>query len=665
MTDSKISERVLISQCEAAIDALVSHVTKFTEKKAESQLLPDAEPIFWLTIALKKQPEGNALKVFKIPVAHPIIDPRKESVCLLTKEPQRTYKDLIADNDIKFIHRVIDISKLKGKFKAYDARRALLKQHGLFLADDRILPLLPKLLGSKFFEAKKQPLPVTVTRKDLKAELERAISSTYMPNIRGTSISIKIGRLSQKPSHILDNLKTALPVIAEKINGGWDNIQSLGLKTSNSINLPLWTCQLTDEDGGRWTGLTAAEDEDEDEDVEMDGDDSSGDAPVAEVPVKGRKRAAAADEDEGEKPNKKSKNSTTTSIDETPSVPNSKKKKESGFAPTPVNTPATANKAAPAATVPTPDTPATKKKGKKKSVAVESTSTPAPVVATADVSTTKKSKKARASEGAVANVPKEETSTSISGAPKQKKKKGENDFPSPATIKGVRENFPTAVAQTAPAKEQSKTASKKMSSEEAVPTQEVGQEKEEEVVIVKKIGGGNGGDASQKKTKKAKKTKGDDGAALPLPSSVEAKDDGDDSLPPAKENKKEKKDKKGKNSTDAPVVPMVVAPAPLSSDASKVEKKKERRGKKLTEVPAAPMDVDPIPDLPEVETEKKEKKTKKVKPAEEIPVAATSLSKDELKQKKIDTPGEKKKGKVVKTKTGKSAKDLLLGKKVL
>jgi len=31
----------------------------------------------------------------------------------------------------------------------------LLKENGLFLADDRIIPLLPKLLGSKWFEAKK------------------------------------------------------------------------------------------------------------------------------------------------------------------------------------------------------------------------------------------------------------------------------------------------------------------------------------------------------------------------------------------------------------------------------------------------------------------------------------------------------------------------------
>lgn len=86
---------------------------------------------------------------------HPIVDPRTSSVCLIVKDPQREYKDLIAQHDIKFISRVVDIKHLKGKWKPFEARRMLLHEHGLFLADERVVPLLPKLLGSKFFQAKK------------------------------------------------------------------------------------------------------------------------------------------------------------------------------------------------------------------------------------------------------------------------------------------------------------------------------------------------------------------------------------------------------------------------------------------------------------------------------------------------------------------------------
>ena len=58
----------------------------------------------------------------------------------------------------------------------------------LFLADERIVTLLPKLLGTKFYEAKKQPVVVDISKKEkTKQNIEKALSSTfYLPN-RGTN----------------------------------------------------------------------------------------------------------------------------------------------------------------------------------------------------------------------------------------------------------------------------------------------------------------------------------------------------------------------------------------------------------------------------------------------------------------------------------------------
>ena len=121
---------------------------------------------------------------------------------------------------------MVGIEKLKGKFKPYEARRALLKENGMFLADERVVPLLPKLLGRKWFEAKKQPIPVCLKRKDLKGELERAISSTYMNQNQGTCTSIKIATLSHKPSQVLANLQKALPTIVANIKDGHLDVRS-------------------------------------------------------------------------------------------------------------------------------------------------------------------------------------------------------------------------------------------------------------------------------------------------------------------------------------------------------------------------------------------------------------------------------------------------------
>ncbi|KAK2465308.1 hypothetical protein APHAL10511_002662 [Amanita phalloides] len=334
-----IDSHVSLRQCEKAINALHSHQIKKQAELQENELLSGKEEFIWLTVTVKKVSPTRRIKPIRIPIVYPIVDPRTTAVCLITKDPQREYKDLLETHKIKFISRVIGLTKLKGKFGPFEARRALLKTYGLFLADDRIIPTLPKLLGSKWFEAKKQPIPVNLTKKGLKKELERAISSTYMNQNRGTCTAIRIGNLSQKPSQMLENLKIALPAIVQHIKDGWDNVQSLYIKTSSSVSLPVWTCSLDDAKEGRWDGLTAevegkdgglggtengggrSENEsanegldDEDGRSHNDGEVEPDVAPVLEVrrqssglKASGKKRMSEDHRDEEDKPKKKPK----------------------------------------------------------------------------------------------------------------------------------------------------------------------------------------------------------------------------------------------------------------------------------------------------------------------------------------------------------------------
>ncbi|KAJ7166451.1 ribosomal protein L1p/L10e family-domain-containing protein [Mycena crocata] len=299
--DDLIDAHVSLKQCKLAVEALHAHTTKLAEKRQETELLAGKEQNIWLNVTVKKIASAHKFKPVKVPIVHPLVDPRSSSVCLITKDPQRQYKDLLTENNIKFISRVVGITKLKGKFKPFEARRMLLKENGLFLADERVIPLLPKLLGVKWFEAKKQPIPVCLTRKDLKGELERAIASTYMNQNQGTCTAIKISTVSHKPSQVLENLQVALPVIIQNIKGGWDNVQSLLLKTNSSAGLPIWSCDLGAGEGGRWSGLVAPAD---DETSELDADDEM-DVVVEKSTSKGKKRAVA--EEEAEEPKKKAK----------------------------------------------------------------------------------------------------------------------------------------------------------------------------------------------------------------------------------------------------------------------------------------------------------------------------------------------------------------------
>ncbi len=93
--------------------------------------------------------------IFNSPLPHSIYSADSTEVCLVTKDPQRTYKDMIEAKRITFVKRVIGISKLKLKFKTYEAKRQLRDSYSLFMADERILPMLPKSLGKAFFSKKK------------------------------------------------------------------------------------------------------------------------------------------------------------------------------------------------------------------------------------------------------------------------------------------------------------------------------------------------------------------------------------------------------------------------------------------------------------------------------------------------------------------------------
>jgi ribosome biogenesis protein UTP30 len=93
-------------------------------------------------------------------------------------------------------------------------------------------------------------------KKDLKSELEAAISSTYMHQNAGTCLSIKIGHKRRKSGEkqkvaIKESAKTDEEKLKER-EDAWNNIQSLGVKTHSSVCLPIWSCALND----RWVAAT-------------------------------------------------------------------------------------------------------------------------------------------------------------------------------------------------------------------------------------------------------------------------------------------------------------------------------------------------------------------------------------------------------------------------
>ncbi|KAF2193297.1 ribosomal protein L1 [Zopfia rhizophila CBS 207.26] len=276
-------------QVERAATALVSHMKKHKKQKEQAaskkNLLVDGDaseddskqddsPIY-LTLATKKHiQDQNRLKPNKITLVHPIINSKDIQICLITADPQRAYKNLVADPAFPEklqakIGRVIGLQKLKAKYKTYESRRQLLAEYDIFLADSRIIKSLPQALGKIFYSgAGKRPIPVNLAagtkkqkddsskKKDandktvgtpqaVAREIEIALKSTLVNLSASANTTIKVGRDSMKPRQIMENVGAVVSVLTNKfVPQGWRGIRGLHIKGPNSMALPIW---LADE----------------------------------------------------------------------------------------------------------------------------------------------------------------------------------------------------------------------------------------------------------------------------------------------------------------------------------------------------------------------------------------------------------------------------------
>ncbi|GAC96372.1 U3 snoRNP-associated protein [Pseudozyma hubeiensis SY62] len=235
-----------------AFRALSAHIAR--RSKTSSTDLPldgpsgslrDPSNTVYLQLTLSHLSPTSHVKPVRINLPHALHTPGDVSVCLLVKDPQREYKDLLVERGIKSISRVVGVTKLKGKFKPFDARRALVQDHDLFLADSRIIPTLPNLCGKVFFDAKKHPITVNLTKKGLEEELDSAMSATTFLQNKGSCTTIKIGYMAKhSPEELTENLLAVIPAVLSRVKGGWENVNNIDVKTGNSAALPVWNKKL-------------------------------------------------------------------------------------------------------------------------------------------------------------------------------------------------------------------------------------------------------------------------------------------------------------------------------------------------------------------------------------------------------------------------------------
>lgn len=200
----------------------------------------------------------------------------------ITADPQRAYKDLVADDAFpaelrKRVSRVIGFKKLKAKFSQYEAQRALYAAHDVFLADERIINQLPPILGSTFFRTTtKRPVPVILapnkksgkknaqdqqqllpakkTKKTeaeqaesigspekVAREIERALGAALVSLTPSPQVTIKIGTADMGAQELAENVDAVARAVVDKhVPQKWKNVKGVFVKGPRTAALPIW-----------------------------------------------------------------------------------------------------------------------------------------------------------------------------------------------------------------------------------------------------------------------------------------------------------------------------------------------------------------------------------------------------------------------------------------
>ncbi|KAL1827312.1 hypothetical protein DCAR_0206472 [Daucus carota subsp. sativus] len=228
------------------ISSAVSALLKWKETKSASekaQLLPQND-FFYLTLTLEHIPqEGRRVNPYKIPLPHPLV--QDSEICLIiddrpkSKLTSKEAKKKVQADGIN-VAKVLNFSKLKSDYKTFEAKRKLCDSYDIFFAAKGLIPLLPKLLGKSFFKKKKAPLPVDLSHKNWKEQIERACGSGLFYIKKGTCSVVKIGRLSMEEGEVLENVVEGIKGVIELVPEGWEGVRSFHLKLSGSPGLPLY-----------------------------------------------------------------------------------------------------------------------------------------------------------------------------------------------------------------------------------------------------------------------------------------------------------------------------------------------------------------------------------------------------------------------------------------
>ena len=121
------------------------------------------------------------------------------------------------------------------------------EEPALVLADENIVPSLPRALGKAFYKTPRTtPVPVRISPATVGKVVEEAFAKAYVRKNTGNCVAIRIGYAGMPVSQLVANCQAMWTrcVVQEKlVKDGVDGVRSGMIKSGSSVALPVYMAE--------------------------------------------------------------------------------------------------------------------------------------------------------------------------------------------------------------------------------------------------------------------------------------------------------------------------------------------------------------------------------------------------------------------------------------
>lgn len=151
------------------------------------------------------------------------------------------YETLLREHNVTRIKEVIPMNRVKTEYRQHESKSKLARLFDHYLVDGKITGHLTHLLGNNFHKIARKPIPVKLSRDNLKNEIDNALKKANL-NINGigNTHTVEVALTTMKNTDIVDNVLAAFKEIQKSYPGGLKNIKSILIKTKNSKSIPIY-----------------------------------------------------------------------------------------------------------------------------------------------------------------------------------------------------------------------------------------------------------------------------------------------------------------------------------------------------------------------------------------------------------------------------------------